>query len=121
MTFRLNTRGEFPIRDGTRERQLLEEVSRALVEHGAQDVVIRSGVVHFRVPWTVTHGPLWSIDGGTVQVVETPGDRHFTYELSRRRAVLSTALVSYGWLGGLSVAAFHQSPLFALGVGTFAF
>jgi hypothetical protein len=121
MAFPLTQTGTFPIRDRSSESDLLDEVARALRTCGAENVVIRSGTVEFSVPWRVTHGPLWSIDGGSVHVVEDPGNRHFRFEISRRRAALTVALGSYGWLGGMSMVAFHQSLLFAFGIGTFAF
>ena len=121
MGFALKTTGTYPIPNDRPEDLLLADVARALAAYGAENVATQAGVLEFDVPWRVTHGPLWSIDGGSVRVVNAPGRRHFRYELSRRRSALSVALISYGWLGGLSVVALHQSIWFALGLGTAAF
>jgi len=98
MPFPVSYTGQFaPARDVAS----MEALRRALTARGATDVVREGAVTRFRVGWTVSSGPLWSIDRGVVVWPEQDAGRSFT--LSFRRAATICALLCYGWIAGVGM------------------
>lgn len=77
----------------------MERLLLALHREGAEGLPGRGGRAAFRVPWSVTYGPLWAITRGEFVLEGSEAGHDLRYHLSLHRGCLTIAASVLLWIG----------------------